>query len=283
MAQATYVTYTSSHAKVGDDNRNPPGQPFRGSNVCKQHMPQATIIRAFKGLQMLEPRSKSKSKQYEDFKNAMSKETETRMLLLAGSNDWEKVLMSGGELLPLQDGALDIWCNQDFNRAEYEHGRPAFLRKKGDKHLRRSVDNYVQNLKTLLSGTKMRLVVHSSILERNYMKHNIYHLDILFACYNSVLKKGLEAMVQENSAFNCFGEPIVVKFHSVTEQYYKNKTEFVFSPGELESWRAEEQERRHNTIRTLPTPKAYLTHRSYKAVYQLMESYNNRMNEEAQN
>ena len=176
---------------------------------------------------------------------------------------------------------LDVWKHPDFNRAGYEHGRPAFIKKRGDKQLRRSVRKYITELKSLLGRSNFTLVVHSSVLERKYMKHDPDHLDLLFACFNSVLNKGLEELVGEKSACNRWGDRIVIKFHSVSSQYYDNRARFVFSPHEITSWVEEEEERRnHRDMDRLPPPRANLTHRSHTAIFQLMEGYNRRMGEE---
>ena len=129
------------------------------------------------------------------------------------------------------------------------------------------VDKYVAKFKSILSTTKMEFVLHSSVLERRYKKHDAKHLDLLFACFNSLLEIRLGFINFDKSLRNRDGKLIRVEFLRVCDQYYNNRNRDVFAPLEVSSW---EQGR---------SDRARLIHRSHSSLFELMRRYDAKMME----
>lgn len=153
-------------------------------------------------------------------------------LMVTGSNDHKALLVNRGQFIELKPHSAEIWENMSpQQKINYNCRTLGFLPVESRDFLTEKLQEYKNALTSLFSGSTIKKVFHSSILERIYPGQS--NLDLYFAILNSYLKKMLNECNSKNPIFNKNGEKIKWVYINVTEQYYGAlDPSTLFRPGE---------------------------------------------------
>lgn len=240
--------YGSSHLsryKSSYKNRNNPKSPFRakfgkfsqvkscgGLSVMPVRFDRYTLKRISEDSEFY----KEKVRQLEEITLALERGEDVEALWVALSNDYKAFITNHlGKLLPLNKGAIEKWEKLKSEKGK-RVGYNAFDKRPWSWKLRKQLmaqfGVYKDVLASILSRSSLKVLHHSSILER--LNPAIEHLDFYFAVLNSVLQRHLERWSREEVFKNKHGEPIVCKFVNVKEQFcLAPEPELLFRPREV--------------------------------------------------
>ena len=243
--------------------------------VRRQCFPKAKTVLAYGGLQMIPPRvgpRGSKEPQFKIFQNDLKRYSGEVCVLMALSNDFDKIILRNGKPLELQREAINKWNKFDkIDMQDFEYKHQNFLKTTAEKFLKNKLDEYLNILCNLLKNTKAEVFVHTSVLERQYSNIDKSHLDILWASLNSLLHEKLKKL----TIHNINGKLISIKFISLTWQYHSNETFIDFRENEWNAWIAELKNPGSRAKRNLPP--AHLTHRNQEAYLKLFKYINDKV------
>ena len=128
--------------------------------------------------------------------------------MLTLSNDVGYIIMGrDSKIIPLKKEARAIWDGIPVNiREQYDHYYVDLLEQGGAAQIREKMNNYIDILSGIFSGTSFETVYHSSVWERIYPA--MPDIDIYTAIVNSFLRRALAKINREKSIMNANGKPI---------------------------------------------------------------------------
>ena len=243
--------------------------------VRQECFPEAKTVLSYGGLQMIPPRvgpRGSKDPQFNIFTDQLKSEAAEVCVLMALSNDYDKLIFKDGKPLELRPEAISKWDDfQNRQKRDFVYKNQKLLKTTAAKSLNQKLDEYMNILCTLLKNTKVEIFVHTSVLERQYFNINKSHLDILWASLNSLLHDKLKKLTTYNSE----GKLISIKFISLTWQYHSDEPFVDFRENEWTAW---EKERKKPGFRAKNNlPPAHLTHRNREASIKLFKFINGKV------
>ena len=206
------------------------------------------------------PRTHYKETQFSTLKAQISANSAKEILWLALSNDWKYFLSNNQQILPTAPNSQEKWKNmQPTKRSKYDFKRdPLLLTKESQIIIQNKLNQYELQLREIFGNSNIETIYHSSILERKHP--NFPNLDMYFTVLNSILHNKLKQITTRGELVNKSNIPIRISFLNVSEQFHK-------APNQNQLFN------RHQEIQS-----GFLTHRSPKALTELTEMYNNKIN-----
>ena len=259
--------HSSSHLSPADTND--PKTSFRlATKLRLAHIPRVDVVKSYRGLNLIEPMDEYRSNQFDRFKTGIIEDTNETMLLVGLSNDWEKLFYRNNKLLRILPSAKKRWLQlQRQERACWNAHKFLLVKDSSSRYLTAHLRNYAETLKDIFRQTGMTKVYHSSVLERQYMKCDRTHLEILFAALNSYLHD----ILKDLDVTNKNGIPVEFKFINVAWQYYSAENFDCFRHSEIHRVQREKWHRqKFNRVRD---SEAGLAHRSLSSLTQLLDFY----------
>ena len=172
-------------------------------------------------------KSKIRRDQWDKAVRFMKNSKEKVCLLVLGSNDFKNFLIKEGKWLELGRGAEEKWSRLSVEKQIYFSGNSSgdILCKKTRQFIQKKVEEYVRKILVVIRNSGFEVILHSSLLERDWESCGVKNLDILFAHINSYLNRFLLKLNREGGVENKFGKIILFKFVNVAEQYFVAKRE----------------------------------------------------------
>ena len=223
----------------------------RIQSLKDEHLPHVNLV-SYRGLIVMDkqfpPGSESwhlpdKEKFRKDQLNKlfdhMVRSREKLCFLLTGSNDFKCFITKEGEWLEPVKGYKERWKKlkeqQDF---QFSAKRIQLIPKMAEEHLKTQVQSYVDIIKEKSQNCRFEIMMHSSILERNWDALGIVDLDLWFSYLNYYLRIYIHKLNREK-VLNIEGKVVKFRFVDVSDQYFKavaiKDLGGIFRPSEVHS------------------------------------------------
>ena len=178
-----------------------------------------SYVRSFGGLRVLPYRPSEKTTQFFSLRRDIILFREpSRVIFMGLSNDFENLIVQGGELLRLASNAITRWGGlSDEGRATFNHHNCRLLHNRSLRYLKGRLSIYIQQLETLFSDSTAEVIYHVSVLER-LMPLRYPNLPMFWAVLNSMLFSALK----KATITNRYGKVIRFKFVRVGDLFFLN-------------------------------------------------------------
>ena len=246
--QLSVSSQGSSHLKhlafsnYRDKRKLGPDHPFQSIDNCHS-FPGLTLMNnryqrdTFNLLSPNDQRYQRQTNLREDFFFTIKTCKQPELLLVALSNDFKTFITdeSKHKCFKLTRNAHSVWSKMTPDEKTFFNVfNEKFFTKNFRLHIFSEFENYKSILKPVLEQSTIKIVHHSSVLER--LNPEILHLDLYFAILNSVLRHFLRKWTEEECFKNKKGEPIIFNFINVSKNFHsvEDKTS-IFCKFEVEN------------------------------------------------
>ena len=179
--------------------------------------------------------TKEKHNQQQAFKSAVSHSKLSIGLNITGSNDLKFFIVNPeGYVMPLRDGASDIWDTLSWEKkAYYQPRHRCLVPAETYWFIEARVRDYMETLIAIYKNSGFKLVYLSSILERKYKRGPLVNAEIYIALINYFICRYLRKLEKE-SILNKLNQPIKFEFINVSSQFHKaDNKESLFSKNDV--------------------------------------------------